>query len=418
MNLGSAAKDGEGLVRGSSRFPDRRIYPPWPKRAAFLATGLAAVAARILTWPRRALGTKRRDAALVFEPFGMGDALLLQPLVRALLASGKRVAFAGNPAWAPLFAAAEGFAFVPARPAWASPDPARKYRGPVRDVLHAARILRPFAKGAECIEPRGDPRAILALWLAGARTVRSLPLYWSATDCRLPPFAARFVPLDRRATRREVSRAFAPPGVPYGRPDLAHLLGDAPRPDPKTVGLIPLTPWEGKRWPAEHWSPLVAGLRARGFSPTLLCGPGEAEAALRAVGGSLGELAPPDSADSVCETSSLRVREAASVADWPRLLAACGAIASVNTGPMHIADALGVPLVVIDGASRLPLWAPECPRSVVLQHQDSVPEAPFHPTASNGPRVQRAVMSLVTPDEVLAVTFLHTPGLRGDGGSV
>lgn len=184
-------------------------------------------------------------------------------------------------------------------------------------------------------------------------------------------------------------------------PDLAHLLGDAPRPEPKTVGLIPLTPWEGKRWPAEHWSALVEGLRARGFSPTLLCGPGEAEAALGAVGG-----------------TDAPVREAASVAEWPRLVAACGAIASVNTGPMHIADVIGVPLVVIDGASRLPLWAPEGPRSVVFQHQDRVPEAPFHPTASNGPRVQRAVMSLVTPDEVLAVTFLHTPGLRGDGGSV
>ena len=59
MNRDSAAKDGEGRVRDASRFPDRRIYPPWPKRAAFLATGLAAVAARILTWPRRALGTKR-----------------------------------------------------------------------------------------------------------------------------------------------------------------------------------------------------------------------------------------------------------------------------------------------------------------------------------------------------------------------
>ena len=390
MNPGSAAKDGEGFVRDSSRFPDRRIYPPWPKRAAFLATGLAAVAARILTWPRRALGTKRRDAALVFEPFGMGDALLLQPLVRALLASGKRVAFAGNPAWAPLFPAAEGFAFVPARPEWASPDPARKYRGPVRDVLHAARILRPFAKGAECIEPRGDPRAILALWLAGARTVRSLPLYWSATDCRLPPFAARFVPLDRRATRREASRAFAPPEAPYGRPDLSHLLGDAPRPDPKTVGLIPLTPWEGKRWPAEHWAALVEGLRARGFSPTLLCGPGEAEAALGAVGG-----------------TDVPVREAASVAEWPRLVAACGAIASVNTGPMHIADALGVPLVVIDGASRLPLWSPEGPRSVVLQHQELVPDAPFHPTADNGAAVQRSVMALVAPNEVLALPFLR-----------
>lgn len=394
----------------AAAFPDRRIYPPWPKRVAFLALGCAAVAARILTWPRRALGTKRRDAALVFEPFGMGDALLLQPLVRALLASGKRVAFAGNPAWAPLFPAAEGFAFVPARPDWASPDPARKYRGPVRDILHAARVLRPFAKRAECIEPRGDPRAILALWLAGASTVRSLPLYWSATDCRLPPFVARFVPFDRRATRREVSRAFAPPDVPYGRPDLAHLLGDAPHPDPKTVGLIPLTPWEGKRWPPEHWRALAADLRARGFSPALLCGPGEAEAARRAAGVSLGEPAPHGSADSACEATPLRVLEAASAADWPRLLAACGAVVSVNTGPMHIADALDIPLVVLDGASRLPLWAPEGPRSAVLQHQERAPEAPPHPTASNGPAVQRAVMALVTPEEVLAVPFLRAPG--------
>ena len=77
---------------------------------------------------------------------------------------------------------------------------------------------------------------------------------------------------------------------------------------------------------------------------------------------------------------------------------------------MHIADAMDVPLVAIDGASRLPLWAPEGPRSAVLQHQDRVPGAPFHPTASNGPIVQRAVMALVTPDEVLDVSFLRASG--------
>ena len=375
-------------------FVDRPIWPPPSKRLAFAALGLAAVAVRALTAPRRAFGSSRnRIDALVLEPFGMGDALLLQPLVRALLETGKKVAFAGNPAWAPLFPAAEGFVFVPAKPAWARPDPASKYRHPLHDLLQAARKLRPFAKGADCIEPRGDPRAILALYFAGARTVRSLPRYWSATDCRLPPLAARFVPLDRRATRREVSRAFAPAGAPYGRPDVSHLLRDAPAPDPRAVGLIPLTPWEGKRWPPERWSALIEGLRARGLSPALLCGPGEADDARRAVGGN----------------SAVSVREAASCADWPRLLAACGAVVSVNTGPMHVADATGVPLAVIDGASRLPLWAPEGPRSVVVQHQDRVPGAPFHPTAANGADVQRAVMALVTPDEVLSLPFLRAP---------
>ena len=401
-------------AKSRTGFPDRSILPPWPKRLAFAALGLSAVAVRGLTAPRRAFGINRnRIGELVFEPFGMGDGLLLQPLVRSLLATGRKVAFAGNPAWAPLFPAAEGFVFVPARPAWARPDPARKYRHPVLDILRAARTLRPFAKGADCIEPRGDPRAILALYLAGARTVRSLPRYWSAADCRLPPLAARFVPLDRRATRREVSRAFAPVGAPYGRPDVSHLLREAPTPDPRTVGLVPLTPWEGKRWPPEHWAALIAGLRARGFSPVLLCGPGETGAALAAAGGAPGQLAPPrnsaDSANSACEDTprALRVREAASCADWPRLFAACGAVVSVNTGPMHVADAMGIPLAVLDGASRLPLWAPEGPRSVVLQHQDRVPDAPFHPTAGNGPSVQRAVMALVSPDEVLALPFLR-----------
>ena len=378
-------------TKAGTGFPDRPIWPPWPRRLAFAALGLAAAAVRAITAPRRSFGTNRnRVGALVLEPFGMGDALLLQPLVRALLATGSKVAFAGNPAWAPLFPAAEGFVFVPAKPAWARPDPAGKYRHPLHDLLKAARKLRPFAKGADCIEPRGDPRAILALYLAGARTVRSLPRYWSATDCRLPPLAARFVPLDRRATRREVSRAFAPAGVPYGRPDVSHLLKDAPKPDPRTVGLVPLTPWEGKRWPPDHWAALIEGLRARGFSPALLCGPGEAEAARAAAGG-----------------ADAPVREAASCADWPRLLAACGAVVSVNTGPMHVADAMDIPLAVLDGASRLPLWAPEGPRSVVLQHQDRVPGAPFHPSAANGPAVQRAAMALVAPDEVLGLSFLR-----------
>ena len=378
-------------TKAGTGFPDRPIWPPWPRRLAFAALGLAAAAVRAITAPRRSFGTNRnRVGALVLEPFGMGDALLLQPLVRALLAAGRKVAFAGNPAWAPLFPAAEGFVFVPAKPAWARPDPAGKYRHPLHDLLKAARKLRPFAKGADCIEPRGDPRAILALYLAGARTVRSLPRYWSATDCRLPPLAARFVPLDRRATRREVSRAFAPAGVPYGRPDVSHLLKDAPKPDPSTVGLVPLTPWEGKRWPPERWAALIEGLRARGFSPTLLCGPGEAAAARAAAGG-----------------ADVPVREAASCADWPRLLAACGAVVSVNTGPMHVADAMDIPLAVLDGASRLPLWAPEGPRSVVLQHQDRVPGAPFHPSATNGTAVQRAAMALVAPDEVLGLSFLR-----------
>lgn len=367
----------------------RRILPSPARRAAFFALGCAAVAVRAATAPFRARAARRPPRpVLVFEPFGMGDALLLQPLVRAHLAAGRRVALAARAAWSPLFPAAPGFSFVPVAPAWANPDPARKYARPFRDLLAAARALRPAARGADCIDPRGDPRSILALYLAGAARVFSLPRYWSAADCRLPPLAARFVPLDRDAPRRVVSRAFAPAGVPYGRPDVSRLVPPDVRPDPRAVALVPLTPWEGKRWPPARWADLAAALRGKGFRPVVLCGPGEAAAAAAAVHGS---------AAPACD-----VREAADVPAWVANLAACGAAVCVNTGPMHLADALGIPLVVVDGASRLPLWAPEGPRSAVVLHPDADPRVSIHPTRSNGPAVQRAVMAPVPVSGVLA----------------
>ncbi|MBR1609853.1 MAG: hypothetical protein IJ678_09600, partial [Kiritimatiellae bacterium] len=101
------------------------------------------------------------------------------------------------------------------------------------------------------------------------------------------------------------------------------------------------------------------------------------------------------------------VRDAA---DWAPALCGLAALVTVNTGPMHVADALDVPLVVVDGASRLPLWAPEGARSAVVHRQDLVPAAPFHPTASNGPAVQSAVMSLVRPADVLSALAAVAPG--------
>ena len=104
------------------------------------------------------------------------------------------------------------------------------------------------------------------------------------SESRLFPGAATTVPLDRRASRRLVSRAFAPPDAPYGRPDVSHLLPADPPPPPaaRPVGLVPLTPWAGKRWPPEHWADLRASLRASHLPTLLLCGPGEADEARRA----------------------------------------------------------------------------------------------------------------------------------------
>lgn len=318
----------------------------------------------------------------------MGDALLLQPLVAAWLETGARVALAVKPQWFPLFEKRPRLELVPFSPGWAAEDIAKKGRRPLRDLIAAADVLREAASGAECIDPRGDPRTIVALYLAGAARVESLPLYWSATDCRLPPGAARFVRLDRRATRREASRAFAPEGASYGRVSLPPLRkGGAAFPEcAGAIGLLPLTPWIGKRWPAERWAALTKELRRRGREVVALCGPGERSSAAAAIGA----------------VPVVKVVAASNVSDWPEMLAPLAALVTVNTGPMHIADALGVPLVVIDGASRLPLWAPEGDSSFVLHRQDLDRRVPCHPTASNGESVQRATTARITAEDVVA----------------
>ena len=257
----------------------RTIYPSWPRRVAFRLLGWTAVLVRGCMWIPRSIASIRepRRPLLIVEPYGMGDALLLQPLIRAWLDTGRTVTLAARPAWKPLFPAHPHFRFLPFEPAWARTDAARKYRHPLRDVRDAVSVLYSAARGADVIEPRGDVRALLVLHLAGAARVFTLERYFSANDCRVPFLAGIRAPVRRDVTRRVLSAAWLPPGAPDERVSLAHLrpaAAKAPRKPSRRIGLIPSTTWRGKRWPDEHWRALVPRLRERGWDPVWLCGPG------------------------------------------------------------------------------------------------------------------------------------------------
>ena len=370
--------------------PATRIAPSFGRRVAFAFGGLAVVVLRALTAPWRARHARRRgvDAPVfLYEPYGMGDVLALQPLVLAYLDAGRRVVLAAKPAWREIVPPRPGFTFAPVSPVYTAYDPARKYQGFLRGAWSLARALRPHAAGADGIDVRGDVRSLAILYLAGCGRVRTLPRYFTATDCRVMPFAAHVVPLRRDVSRRLVNAAFAPPGATLGRPTLRHLMpAGGVIPDPRRVGLVPLTPWAGKRWPPERWRELARRLQAAGRIPVVLCGPGETAEALAATGFAAGEI---------------ECREAEGVRRWVPLLAKCGAVVSVNTGPMHLADALGRPLVVIEGSSRLPLWAPEGERAFVVHHQRAAGCAPCH-QVGGAESCGRRCMALVGVDEVLA----------------
>ena len=368
---------------------ERPVRPSFPRRAVFFALGVAAVCGRVLTLPRRLRHRRPAGGAapvFLLEPFGLGDAIALQPLVRALCEAGRDVSVGTRRAWFPVFEPHPRLTLVECVPPWAARDGRAKYRGLLRRLRAFLPELRRAAAGRVGIDPRGDVRSVLALYAAGCAVVETLTHYFTANDCLVVPGAARRHAVRRDLVRWRLNGVFAP-GLPLSPPSLAHLLPDGSPPSgrERTVALIPMTPWGGKRWEAPGWRAVADGIRARGLSPVVLCGPGEEDEARAACG------APGDAPD---------LRVCADVAAWVRELAGAAAAIAVNTGPMHVASVLGIPVVLLEGSSRLPLWSPPGPFSVVVEHQREVACAPCHQVGDCA-RCGRRCMRLVSADEVL-----------------
>ncbi len=102
-----------------------------------------------------------------------------------------------------------------------------------------------------------------------------------------------------------------------------------------------------KCWPAANFHALASALQKRGWHIALLCGPVERERQL-ATGG-LPALHPPD------------LRSLAG------LLAKTALFIGSDSGPGHIATAVGTPTLTLFGPTDPRLWAPRGKRSHILQ---------------------------------------------------
>jgi len=121
---------------------------------------------------------------------------------------------------------------------------------------------------------------------------------------------------------------------PYGAaPDGCHLLGGSgPLPDPGTVTLLPSTGGSGKRWPPDAFARLAQRLGTAGHRVSVAWGPGE-EALAREVaraGGAAATVAPPTT-----------------LLELAGYLAASAVVVGGDTGPVHLAAALGTPTVAV-----------------------------------------------------------------------
>jgi lipopolysaccharide heptosyltransferase I len=103
--------------------------------------------------------------------------------------------------------------------------------------------------------------------------------------------------------------------------------------------INPGAAWPNKRWPTERFGAVAAAMRERmGVTSVVLWGPGEQSRASAVVSASRGAamLAPPTT-----------IVDIASIAKTARLMV------SGDTGPLHIAAAVGTPIVALFG----PTWA-------------------------------------------------------------
>lgn len=127
-------------------------------------------------------------------------------------------------------------------------------------------------------------------------------------------------------------------GWPVGLPEFALRFPPHPAPGPPPrVAIAASSRWPTKNWPVDRFAALAAGLAARGATVVLV--------------GSLADR-------PVCEEIAARARGGGRVLDWSGrttlaqlggMLSACDLAVTVDTGPMHLAAALGVPVLALFG---------------------------------------------------------------------
>jgi ADP-heptose:LPS heptosyltransferase len=118
------------------------------------------------------------------------------------------------------------------------------------------------------------------------------------------------------------------------------------------VLLNPGAAWPNKRWPPERFGALAAAIRERrGLRSVVLWGPGEEALAAAVVDASKGaaQAAPPTT-----------------IVDIVALARGAHLMISGDTGPLHIAGAVGTPIVALFGPTRAERNGPWSPADISI----------------------------------------------------
>jgi len=161
------------------------------------------------------------------------------------------------------------------------------------------------------------------------------------------------------------------------------------------VAVLPGARWENKRWPVEHFAEVVRQLAAaRADLRFAILG----SAADQPLGQAVARAAPRQCLDLTGTTSLPEMVE------WLRR---CAVTVTNDTGPMHVAAALGRPVVALFGPTEPRRTGPYGQLDGVLRH--ALPCAPcLKPRCRH--RVPLECLKSIPPSRVVAAVQRHLPG--------
>ncbi|MGC2163906.1 MAG: glycosyltransferase family 9 protein [Silvibacterium sp.] len=337
---------------------------------------------------------------LVMRLSAMGDILHALPAVTALREAHPewRIGWAVEPQWKPLLAAEGAVTRGPAMPLVNRVHivPARQWaRSPLsaktlRDVRRARRELRAEQYDV-CIDLQGAVRsAVIAKWahaerLIGEEVPRERVARWFFTE----RVKTRGVHVIEQAI--EVMNAVAGETLPVRLPLLPMDAEAERKADAIATPFVLVNPgagWGAKRWPVDRYAAVVRRLRDAGYGVVVNAGPGEELLANEIAALSDGAAEPHQS--SIAELIAVTRRAALVIGG--------------DTGPLHLASALGSLVVGIFGPTDPGRNGPFGGRFRVLRHPESKRDHTRHAAPEAG-------LLTISPD---AVTDAAMELLKGE----
>ena len=191
--------------------------------------------------------------------------------------------------------------------------------------------LQGLLKSAVLARASGAARVVgFSIWHLREKTAR--PFYSDVREAEGGHVIASNLRLLEAAGVHDTAISFPLRAVPSPAVDaLRARIGS----DARFALINPGAAWPNKRWPPDRFGQIAAFVQeACGLTPVVLWGPGEEVLAKGVIDASAGRavLAPPSS-----------------IGDLPALARAAAVVVSGDTGPLHIATAVGTPVVALFG---------------------------------------------------------------------